>query len=69
MVIALAAIVMNVRGRDEIADDFQTGRNAAFEMGVSGVEANLHAREARLFQKAFQVRGSCLLYTSPSPRD
>src|SRR5258708_17833594 len=58
MVVALAAIVVNVRGYDEIADGLKRRRSAALEMRVPGVEANLHAREARLFQKVFQVRGS-----------
>ena len=57
MIVVLAAIVMHVRGRDRIANNFQCFRGAAIEIRMSHIEADFYAREAGLFQKVFQVQG------------
>ena len=57
MVITFATIVMDMCGDDEAAQDFEARHDAALEMRVSGIEAQLHIRQARLLEKIFQICG------------
>src|SRR6266566_5883890 len=58
MVVALPAIVMDMRRDDEVTNGFETGPYATFEMRVSGIEAQFHIRQARLLEEILQVCGT-----------
>ena len=57
MLVALAVIVVNVSCDNEIAHGFQRGSNAALDMRVPGVEAQLHIGKARLLEEVFKIHG------------
>src|ERR1700730_1196403 len=61
MVITLAAIVMDMGRDDEVAYGFDTGLHATLKMRVSGIETQLHVRQARLLEEIFQICGSGLI--------
>ena len=48
-------IVVDMRGNHKVAYSLNGRRNAALDVRVSGIEAQLHVCEARLLEEMFQV--------------
>ena len=52
-----------------VALHVDSDRSALFRVAVEGHQDTLYAHSLRQFYRDCRVSGTCLLYTSPSPRD